>query len=203
MSLGENINRLRREKLMSQIDLADALDVSRQSVSKWESDSSTPELEKLLAMSELFGVSLDELVKGEKPAEKTQEEKTETPAGSYCLILTENIHDKDIMLRLLQEDFNYSEEIAQRLIDTAPSVIKRDLSYQDASTMSRELSEVAWLKILHDEDAWNPVKVREGESVSPTDTTPTQGEADSIGFGGTVLAVVVGVVLAVIILSIF
>ena len=203
MSLGENINRLRREKLMSQIDLADALDVSRQSVSKWESDSSTPELEKLLAMSELFGVSLDELVKGEKPAEKAQEDKTEVPAGSYCLVLTKNIHDKEAMLRLLQEEFNYSEEVAKRLIDTAPSVIKRDLSYQDASNMSRELSEVAWLKILHDEDAWNPVKVREGESVSPTDTTATQGEADSMGFGGTVLAVVVGVVLAVIILSIF
>lgn len=62
MSLGENIYRLRTKKNMSQGDLANALDVSRQSVSKWENDSATPELEKLIKMSNLFGVTLDELV---------------------------------------------------------------------------------------------------------------------------------------------
>lgn len=67
MSLGENINRLRTERNMSQGDLAEALDVSRQSISKWETDASTPELDKLVRLSELFGVSLDELVTGRKP----------------------------------------------------------------------------------------------------------------------------------------
>lgn len=61
MKLGENIYRLRTEKNMSQGDLADALDVSRQSVSKWENGSAVPELEKLMKMRQLFGVSLDEL----------------------------------------------------------------------------------------------------------------------------------------------
>ena len=65
MTLGENIVRLRTEKNWSQGDLADALDISRQSVSKWETDASVPELEKLLKLSELFGVTLDELVRGE------------------------------------------------------------------------------------------------------------------------------------------
>ena len=46
-------------------DLADALEVSRQSVSKWETDASIPELDKLLRLAELFGVTLDELVKGD------------------------------------------------------------------------------------------------------------------------------------------
>lgn len=64
MNLGENIYRLRTGKNMSQGDLADALEVSRQSVSKWENNSATPELEKLIKMSELFGISLDELVGG-------------------------------------------------------------------------------------------------------------------------------------------
>ena len=64
MNLGENIYRLRTAKNMSQEDLAGALDVSRQSVSKWENNSATPELEKLIKMSELFEVSLDELVNG-------------------------------------------------------------------------------------------------------------------------------------------
>ena len=65
MTLGENIVRLRTEKGWSQGDLADALDVSRQSISKWETDSSIPELDKLLRLSELFGVTLDTLVRGE------------------------------------------------------------------------------------------------------------------------------------------
>lgn len=65
MTLGENIARLRAEKRLSQGDLADALGVSRQSVSKWETDASVPELDKLVRLSELFGVTLDRLVKGE------------------------------------------------------------------------------------------------------------------------------------------
>ena len=48
MTLGQNICRLRTERGLSQGDLADALDVSRQSISKWETDASVPELEKLL-----------------------------------------------------------------------------------------------------------------------------------------------------------
>ena len=64
MTLGENIVRLRTQRNWSQGDLADALDISRQSVSKWETDASVPELEKLLKLSELFGVTLDELVRG-------------------------------------------------------------------------------------------------------------------------------------------
>lgn len=66
MSLGETISRLRSERGMSQGDLADELNVSRQSISKWETDSSVPELDKLIKLSRLFGVSLDELVLDEK-----------------------------------------------------------------------------------------------------------------------------------------
>lgn len=67
MNLGENIYRLRCANNMSQGDLADALDVSRQSVSKWENDSAVPELEKLINMAQIFGVTLDELVSSDTP----------------------------------------------------------------------------------------------------------------------------------------
>ena len=72
MSLGSSISRLRAEKHLSQEDLAEALKVSRQSVSKWETDSSVPDLDKLVKLSQLFGVTLDELVMGPvpKPAQK-------------------------------------------------------------------------------------------------------------------------------------
>ncbi len=64
MSLGENIVRLRTEKRQTQEELADLLGVSRQSVSKWESDVSVPELDKLIKLSEVFAVTMDKLVKG-------------------------------------------------------------------------------------------------------------------------------------------
>lgn len=68
MTLGENITRLRAARGLSQGTLAEALDVSRQSVSKWETDASVPELDKLMKLAGLFGVTLDELVTGEAPA---------------------------------------------------------------------------------------------------------------------------------------
>ena len=72
MSLGTNISRLRAEHHLSQGDLAEALAVSRQSVSKWETDSSVPDLDKLVKLSQLFGVTLDELVTGAEPQPKAE-----------------------------------------------------------------------------------------------------------------------------------
>ena len=72
MSLGTNISRLRTEKHLSQGDLAEALDVSRQSVSKWETDGSVPDLDKLVKLSRVFGVTLDELVTGRVPGDLTK-----------------------------------------------------------------------------------------------------------------------------------
>ena len=64
MHLREQIYRLRTARGLSQEGLAERLGVSRQSVSKWETDGATPDLEKLIKLSELFGISLDTLVKG-------------------------------------------------------------------------------------------------------------------------------------------
>lgn len=68
MQLGERIYLLRTAQNLSQGDLAERLDVSRQSISKWENNNAVPDLEKLLKLSEVFGITLDELVKGEAPA---------------------------------------------------------------------------------------------------------------------------------------
>ena len=67
MQLGERIYLLRTAQNLSQGDLAEKLEVSRQSISKWENNNAVPDLEKLLRLSEVFGISLDELVKGEVP----------------------------------------------------------------------------------------------------------------------------------------
>ena len=63
MNLSEKIISLRKEKGLSQEAFAEALGVSRQSVSKWESGAALPDTDKIIAMSELFGVSTDFLLK--------------------------------------------------------------------------------------------------------------------------------------------
>ncbi len=63
-SIGERIYDLRNRNNMSQGNLADKLDVSRQTISKWENNICLPEAEKLLQLSEIFGVSIDYILKG-------------------------------------------------------------------------------------------------------------------------------------------
>ncbi len=62
MSLGQNLQFLRKQKDMTQEQLAELLEVSRQSVSKWESDSTYPETDKLLQITNLFHCTLDDLM---------------------------------------------------------------------------------------------------------------------------------------------
>lgn len=64
MEFYERLQGLRREKGMTQEELAERLDVSRQAVSKWESGQTMPEIEKLVQMAQVFDVSLDYLVRG-------------------------------------------------------------------------------------------------------------------------------------------
>lgn len=71
MNIGERIYQLRTEKSLSQGDLADRLEVSRQSVSKWENNTAVPDLDKLIKICDIFEISLDELTGREKPKEKT------------------------------------------------------------------------------------------------------------------------------------
>jgi len=65
MKFSEKLQKLRKENNMSQEDLADKLDVSRQSVSKWESGQTYPEMDKLLTMCKIFGITLDDLTNDE------------------------------------------------------------------------------------------------------------------------------------------
>lgn len=82
--LSERIYKFRRENGLSQEQLAEKIGVSRQSISKWESGSSTPELEKLLALSECFNITLDELVREEDGSQGPNEppQKAERAGGS-------------------------------------------------------------------------------------------------------------------------
>ena len=68
MMLSEKIMTLRKKKGWSQEELAEKLDISRQSVSKWESASSLPDIDKIIQLSHIFGVTTDWLLKDEEEA---------------------------------------------------------------------------------------------------------------------------------------
>lgn len=80
MKFHEKLYALRKAANMTQADLADKLNVSRQAVSRWEMDTAKPEVETLIAMSDLFGVTLDDLLKNKEDA--LAQEKTEPPGSA-------------------------------------------------------------------------------------------------------------------------
>lgn len=77
MEFNNKLYSLRKQKGFSQEELANRLNVSRQTVSKWEVGESTPDMENLVAISELFEVSLDELVLNRTPEVPEKAEPSE------------------------------------------------------------------------------------------------------------------------------
>ena len=77
MEFSSKLYELRKTKGLSQEELANKLNVSRQTVSKWELGDSTPDMEKLTAISDLFEISLDELVLGKVSTSGNTSSKTE------------------------------------------------------------------------------------------------------------------------------
>ena len=67
MNFAERIQKLRKARGISQEELAEQLGVSRQAVGKYESGQSTPDIEKIILLSEFFGVTTDYLLKGIEP----------------------------------------------------------------------------------------------------------------------------------------
>jgi transcriptional regulator with XRE-family HTH domain len=86
MILAEKIAQLRKMSGMSQDELAEKLQVSRQSISKWESAQSVPDLKRILDMAELFGVSTDYLLKDElEQAEFSESDRADSPLRTVSM----------------------------------------------------------------------------------------------------------------------
>ena len=83
--LRENIYTLRRKAGLSQEQLAERLEVTRQTISKWEGGHSVPDLEKLQAMAAVFGVTLDELTGTEVPVPPKQSPKPDKTGLVLCI----------------------------------------------------------------------------------------------------------------------
>lgn len=73
MNIGEKLYELRKGKNLSQEEVAEKLNVTRQTVSKWETNQSSPDFNKILPICELFEISTEELITGKKTKEKNNE----------------------------------------------------------------------------------------------------------------------------------
>ncbi len=77
MNIGESIKYYRNQTNLTQEDLAEKVHVSRQTISSWENSKSLPDITSLVMLSDLFQVSLDELIKGDTTMIKKLEVKQE------------------------------------------------------------------------------------------------------------------------------
>lgn len=87
MKFNEKLIKMRKEIGLSQEELGNKLNVARQTVSKWELGETTPEMDKLIKISEVFNITLDELIKDEKVNEKTNNTNSQQLAGMVIKIL--------------------------------------------------------------------------------------------------------------------
>ncbi|OUN07390.1 transcriptional regulator [Flavonifractor sp. An92] len=87
MTLADRIQHLRKAKGISQEELADQIGVSRQAVSKWESGQSSPDLEKVILLSEFFDVATDYLLKGMEPLPKENPKSKDKPNANLFSIV--------------------------------------------------------------------------------------------------------------------
>lgn len=108
MNLSDRIQYLRKARGISQEGLADQLGVSRQAVSKWESEQSMPDLDKIISMSDYFEVTTDYLLKGIEPVVQKEEEQSiehRRIASNICYQLSLGFVGLGIILSIILADF--------------------------------------------------------------------------------------------------
>ena len=106
MILADKIIELRKKNGWSQEDLAEKLDVSRQSISKWEGAQSVPDMNKIIKMSELFGVSTDFLLKDDYVVEPDKESRaiqTVPESDDVCELKSVSMEEATLFLDLKEK----------------------------------------------------------------------------------------------------
>lgn len=100
MTFRDNLQYLRGTRTISQAELAQELGVSRQSVAKWEAEKSYPEIDKLIKLCDLFGCSLDDLVRGDLTGAPVEEcPQVELAAEEAPRVVDEHGYDEHMRVR--------------------------------------------------------------------------------------------------------
>mgnify|MGYP000189351546 CR=1 FL=1 len=139
-SIGKTIAALRKEKMWTQVELAEKLNVSDKTVSKWESEAGMPEISQLPVMAELFGVSIDYLMTGkEQEKEIVTMSKAELCAKTDDMSLAEEVknltkdeNNKNVVDYILEYQ---SLNVFKKLCESDTNFIKR-FKIVDAITLA-------------------------------------------------------------------
>ena len=102
-NLGEKLFELRKAKNLSQEEVAEKLNVTRQTVSKWETNQSTPDFDKIVPLCELFEISTDELLRGKKAELKKEEKSEEGEKGTEIKDDTKDMNKDEIRRKSANE----------------------------------------------------------------------------------------------------
>ena len=135
MSIGERITQLRKEQNISQGELAGALDVTRQAVSKWENDLSSPDTIKLIRLAEILDTDVEYLATGRRtfgrrpPVVLTEivEKVVEKPV--YIEKIKETIVEKPVIQYIEKPEIQYIEKPEIRYIEKTIPNNKNRIKY--------------------------------------------------------------------------
>lgn len=101
MDIAQKLKEARKKSGLTQEAVAEAIKVSRQSISNWENGRTYPDIVSILLLSDLYGVSLDELLKGDEKMTKHFEENMDVVSSNKKLILAIGLNSLLLILALL------------------------------------------------------------------------------------------------------
>ena len=113
MNLGNKLLELRKQKGLSQEDVAFELNVTRQTISKWETNQTTPDFDKIAPLCKLYEISTDELLTGKK-LEKTLDEDKKITNKEYKKIIDQKLASHFIEIKESIE-FDENENVEEQL----------------------------------------------------------------------------------------
>lgn len=135
MTLGQKLKALLKDNRMTQEDLAERLDVSRQAVGKWVNDKGIPEVGKLVQISNLFGVSTDYLLKEDYEEKNVPKEKSTSESGYY------------VSREMLEGYLSYSRQNIKQ-ITIGISLFMLSNIFECFDHYSRIMSSLYWLTMI-------------------------------------------------------
>lgn len=161
MQFSVKLKSLRKQSKMSQEQLAQKLNVTRQAITKWEGGSGIPDIENIIAISALFNISLDELLLDTKSIQRTNEfiyesnteydidsdKHIDIHAGSSCEIIVERTDSEKILVGLFSNDISSLESSYKVKIDDQKSKLDVEINNIGDETKARA-KEFLFIKIF-------------------------------------------------------
>ena len=142
MDLGEKLFELRKSKNLTQDDVAEKLNVTRQTISKWETNQSTPDFDKIVPLCELYGITPNELLTGEK------QENTDNEGNDE---FNWNEAKKHLFTRGKDDEDNYENMTKNQIKRKSAEVVSSSILIFFIAIAFAGVGTTVWM--------WNPVVV--------------------------------------------